>query len=154
VEELKRQILDFMHMHSTLTLGTISSGLRPQTADLFYVNDGFELYFLSKSEARHCINIAENPLVAATIHGESREWRQIKGVQIEGSAGKVEEMGRKARVMGLYIKKFPFVQSFFAVPRLAKLMAEIKIYRIIPETICYIDNSAGYFNRQVIKLHD
>ncbi|AGL03264.1 pyridoxamine 5'-phosphate oxidase family protein [Desulfoscipio gibsoniae] len=152
MEELKNQIIDFISRHSTLTLGTVSPEHRPQAADLFYVNDGLELFFLSKSEARHCVNIATNPLVAATIHDESREWRQIKGVQVEGRAFKVEETGRKARVMALYIKKFPFVQSFFAAPRLAKLMAEIKVYRILPETICYIDNSSGYFNRQTLKL--
>lgn len=152
MEELTKEILNFINSHRTLTLATVSPERRPRAADLFYVNDGIELYFLSKPEAGHCVNIAENPLVAATIHGESREWQQIKGVQIEGSAFEVAETGRKARVMALYIKKFPFVQSFFAAPRLARLMAEIKIYRIIPETICYIDNSSGYFNRQILKI--
>lgn len=45
MEELKNQIIDFISRHSTLTLGTVSPEHRPQAADLFYVNDGLELFF-------------------------------------------------------------------------------------------------------------
>ena len=55
-------------------------------AALFYANDGFAIYFLSSPTSRHCLNLAKNPRVSAAVHENYADWRQIKGVQLEGHA--------------------------------------------------------------------
>lgn len=149
--DLRETILNYLSGHRVMTLATLADG-RPHAADLYYVNDGFDLYFLSKPEARHCVNISKNPVVAVTIHGEHDDWREIRGIQGDGTASVVEGTLQKARVMTLYIKKFPFVQGFFSSPRFAGLMTRIKFYRVALDTVWYIDNSSGYFNRESLKV--
>lgn len=148
-EQLRRKVLAYLEEHTTLTLAT-TDGKHPWAAALYYVNDGFNLYFLSKPGARHCRNLAAVPVVAATITGDYSSWRQIKGVQLEGRACRVEDKKERARVMALYLKKYPFVRDFLSSPALAKALASVSVYKIMPAALWFTDNSGGYFDRQQI----
>ena len=58
------------------------------------------LYFLSSPNSRHSVNLARQPLVAATIQADNQAWQTIQGVQIEGTAqmvdGAAELVARRA----------------------------------------------------------
>lgn len=150
-ENIREKILDYLHRHNTLTLATAKDN-KAYAAALFYVNDEFTLYFLSKPDSRHCRNIAINPEVAITINADYSDWRKIQGIQMEGHALAVNKTGEKARFMANYIKKYPFISEFYSIPRLKKTLLEARIYKIVPKTIRFIDNSGGYFDRQKITL--
>lgn len=82
-DTLREKILTYIREHDTMTIATAQDDI-PWAASLFYVNDGFTLYFLSDPATRHSMNIAENPLVAATVDEDYHDWRAIKGVQMQG----------------------------------------------------------------------
>src|ERR1035437_4873637 len=108
-EDLRRKILEYLEEHNAMT---IASCLRdvPWAAAVFYASDGFDLSFLSNPHSRHGTNMAANKLVSVTIHEDPRDWRAIRGIQLEGRAEQVRSPKRKVRFWEIYLKKFPFVE--------------------------------------------
>lgn len=133
-------ICRFLADHRTLTLATIGPDGQPQAADLYYVpSDELALYFISVPRSRHAVNVARDPHVAATIHADSSQWHDIRGVQLEGTCVRVtgpERLTAWAR----YTARFPFVLTDVA---LAGALQKVDLYRIIPYWLRWIDNSSG-----------
>ena len=155
-EGLKRQILDYMESHNTMTLGT-SAGDAPWAATVFYASEGLRLYFFSSPESRHCQNLAANPRVAATIQEDYRDWRKIKGIQIEGKAVTLDSLLEKAKATAAYTRKYPEVMKLFANPlsgALYQAFLKVRFYCVVPERIFYIDNEQGFGKRQELILKD
>ena len=96
-EDLKHQILEYMESHNTMTLGTCQSDV-PWAATVFYASDGLRLYFFSAPDSRHCQNLAANARVAVTIQEDYRDWRKIKGIQLEGRVARVDSLIEKGRI--------------------------------------------------------
>src|SRR3990167_9352254 len=103
---LKQQILDYMQAHNTMALAT-SAGDVPWAATVFYASDDLRLYFFSAPDSRHCQNLAANPRVAVTIQEDYHDWRQIKGIQLEGSVEPVDSLIEKGKAMAVYARKYP-----------------------------------------------
>ena len=80
---LEQQVLAYLAAHNVVTLATQGTAGLWATA-VFYVNNQFNLYFLSAPHTRHSRNIAETGWVAATIQAEYHEWEAIQGIQLEG----------------------------------------------------------------------
>jgi uncharacterized protein YhbP (UPF0306 family) len=121
-------------------------------AAVFYANDGFGIYFLSSPASRHCRNLERNPRVSAAIHEDCADWREIKGVQLEGIAcvlaGTEEEQARR-----LYGAKFPVVGEIERAPAaIVKALARVRWYRLVADRLYFIDNSAGFGHRDEIEL--
>lgn len=150
-EKLRVKILNYMERHNTLTLAT-TDGEQPWAAALFYVNDGFNLYFLSKPDSRHCQNLTARPQVAVTINEDYRNWQEIRGVQLKGRAYPVTGKLERAKATALYLKKYPFVKNFYLVPAFKRVMSKVELYKIVPEVIWFVDNSGGHFNRQKLLI--
>lgn len=130
----------FLAEQHTLSLATVGPHGQPQAADLYYAEtDELTLYFVSLPGSRHAANIARDPRVAVTIHADSVRWRDIRGVQLEGTCAPVtgaERAGAYAR----YIAKFPFILADAA---LARALQKVDVYRITPHWLRWIDNSSG-----------
>ncbi len=152
--ELKQQILDYLQTHNTMTLAT-SAGDAPWAATVFYASDGLNLYFFSVPESRHCQNLAANPRVAATIQEDYKDWREIKGIQLEGAVALVDSVVEKAKAMAVYARKYPAVMKLFTNPGSGvfyKAFLKVKFYRVTPEKVFYIDNAQGFGKRQELAI--
>lgn len=135
-----------------MTLATVGPD-GPWAAGLFYVNDGFDLYWLSDPDTRHSQNIAGNPHVAATIHEDYRDWRTIQGIQMEGTAALVGSIARAVRPMRLYVAKYPFLGDLCnPPPALARALASVRVYRLTPSRLYFIDNRKGLGHREELEL--
>jgi len=150
-ESVQENVLSYMRRHNTMTLATCS-GDKPWAAAVFYVNLGFKLYFLSEETTRHSLNLTENELVAVTINEDYKNWKEIKGVQLEGTVRVLEGKLETSRVMAAYLKKYPFVASLSNQSKFSKLMKCIKVYCVNPNTIWFLDNALGFSNRQKLEL--
>ena len=154
-EGLRRSILDYLQTHNVMTIASCHQNV-PWAAAVFYASDGFDLYFLSSPKSRHGINMAANATVSAAIHEDYRDWREIRGIQLEGRAERLRSLKLQARFWEIYLKKFPFVKTFFEPGRLRDLfqakLAGIRLYRIVPQTVYYIDNSRGFGHRELLEL--
>lgn len=124
----------------------------PWAAAVFYVHEGCALYFLSAAGSRHCRNIAQSPRVSITIQEDYSDWREIKGVQLEGIAARLSG-AEEERVRELYGAKFPFLRSLAETPAaIVKAMAKVSWYRVAPERAYFIDNSVAFGHRDEIDL--
>jgi len=154
--ELKRQVLDYMESHNTMTLAT-SQGDSPWAATVFYASDGLKLYFFSAPDSRHCQNLAANPRVAVTIQEDYRDWREIKGIQLEGRVLAVDSLIEKGKAMTVYARKYSDVIKIFTDPQsgaLYKAFLKVKFYRVAPERVFYIDNEQGFGKRQELDAEE
>jgi uncharacterized protein YhbP (UPF0306 family) len=149
-EQLKRQILQYLEAHNTMTLATCSEAV-PWAATVFYASDDLSLYFFSAPESRHCQNLAVNARVAVTVQEDYKDWRQIKGVQLEGRVSLVDSMIEKAKALAVYGRKYPEVLKLFTDPASGvfyKAFLKVKFYRVTPEKVFFIDNAQGFGKRQ------
>jgi len=145
------QLQAFLGNHTTLTLATIGPEGEPQAADLYYAGtDDLALYFISAPNSRHAANLARDPRVAATIHADSTRWRDIRGLQLEGTCTRVTGAGR-AGAWARYTAKFPFVLTDAV---LACALQKVAVYRITPSWLRWVDNMAGLGHNQEWRIVD
>ena len=105
--------------------------------------------FLALSRA--IAKIAANPRVAVTVQEDYRDWREIKGIQLEGKVVAVESVLEKAKAMTVYARKYPAVIKLFTNPASGvyyKAFLKVKFYCVVPERVFYIDNEQGFGKRQ------
>ena len=148
---LQAELIDYLARHNVATLATAADA-DLWAAAVFYVNDGFTLYFLSSPDSRHCRNLAQNPRVALTIQEDYSDWREIRGVQIEGEACAVSR-DEEARARRLYGEKFPVVGAISQAPAaIVKALTKVRWYKVVPRHLYFIDNSACFGHREEVPL--
>ena len=153
-DPLKQQILDYLETHNTMTLATCSGDV-PWAATVFYASNDLRLYFFSVPDSRHCQNLAANPRVAVTIQEDYRDWRKIKGIQLEGIVTAVDGLVEKAKAMAVYARKYPEIIKLFTNPASGlfyQAFLKVKFYCIIPERLFLIDNEQGFGKRQELAI--
>jgi uncharacterized protein len=154
-DELRHQVLSYLEMHNTMTLGTCSGDV-PWAATVFYASDDLRLYFFSVPDSRHCQNLAVNPRVAVTVQEDYHDWQRIKGIQLEGTAILVDSIIEKAKAMAIYARKYPEVIKLFTNPASGvfyKAFLKVKFYCVIPEKVFFIDNEQGFGKRQELVIN-
>lgn len=148
----REAILAYIESHNTLTLATARDGI-PWANSLFYASEDFTLYFLSEPGTRHAQYLAANARVAATIYEDYHNWREIKGIQLEGICEGITDPVGSARALLVYGRKFPFVGDLLRAPQeLGQALARAKWYRIKPKWVRLIDNTRGFGWKQAIEL--
>jgi uncharacterized protein len=146
---LRERTLAYLRDHNVMTLATTG----PQglwAAAVFYVNDGFTLYFLSAPTSRHSLNVETQPGISATIQEDYKDWRQIKGIQLEGEAKRIEG-AEQAATIARYGLKFPIVGNLASAPaEIVKAMSRIVWYKVVPTQLYFIDNALGLGHRDEV----
>ena len=153
-DDLKQQVLDYLHTHNTMTLATCA-GEVPWAATVFYASEEWKLYFFSVPQSRHCQNLAANARVAVTIQEDYKDWRGIKGIQLEGEGLLLDSVLDKTKAMAIYARKYPEVIKLFTTPGSGvfyQAFLKVKLYCVVPERIFYIDNEQGFGKRQELDL--
>ena len=157
--QLRRDLLDYLAAHNVMTIASCDRNV-PWAAAVFYASDEFELYFFSNPKSRHGGNMAANSIVSAAIHEDYSDWRAIRGIQLEGRAERLRSLKLQARFWQVYLRKFPFVKQFFPVEGevvglggvIKAKLAGVRLYRIVPRTVYYIDNTRGFGHREMLDL--
>jgi len=144
--------LQYLETHHTMTLATDGpEGL--WAASLFYVNDDFVLYWLSNPTSRHSRNIAHNPRVAITVHEDYRDWREIQGLQMEGTAEQLGAIHEAVAPMRRYGAKYPFLRVWRDLPPpLVDALTRARVYRFAPRRVFFTDNTRSFGHREEITL--
>ena len=150
-DALAQSVLAYIKDKHVMTLVTTGPE-GPWAAAVFFVNDGFEFYFLSAPSTRHGENMSKCSQVAATIQLDYDNWQDIKGVQLEGEIN-VLNGAAKAAAMACYAKKFPVIQTALKAPSaISKAMAGVTWYKLVPRRLYFIDNAKGFGHRDKVKL--
>jgi uncharacterized protein YhbP (UPF0306 family) len=75
-----------------MVISTSDRAGEPWGAALFYACDeGYNFYFYSNINSRHCINLLKNPKVSLAIFNQNSLIGSYEGVQLEGKASMVSE---------------------------------------------------------------
>jgi len=155
-DPLKHEILQYIETHNTMTLATCLEDV-PWAATVFYASDNLQLYFFSAPDSRHGQNLAANPRVGVTIQEDYHDWREIKGIQLEGTVKVVDSLTQKATAMAVYARKYPEIIKLFANPASGlfyKAFLKVKFYCVTPERLFFIDNEQGFGKRRELILGD
>jgi hypothetical protein len=116
---------------TTLVLATTADDGSPNAAPLFYYPDAeLNLYWLSSPESRHSRNLAARPRVAVTVFPPVTDWREIRGVQMEGTASSIADDAILA----------DYRRSFGLGPELDAVIARSTMYVFRPEWWRFIDS--------------
>ena len=170
--KLKETVLKYLEEHYTRTIATAKGGV-PWAASVFYANDEFILYFLSDPDSRHSKDIEENSFVAVTVNEDYHDWRQIKGVQIEGKAELVVTEEEVARATVAYVAKYPFTAVYLKLmstpfPKVVKYLDKFlsrlpsapsfattvnhRFYKVTPAKVRFIDNAKSFGHNEEFTL--
>ena len=123
-----------------MTLAT-TGPLGVWAAAVFYVNEGFDLFFLSAGHTRHAQNLAESPRAAGTIQEDYREWTAVQGIQLEGAVQRLQGAERD-KAIDLFQAKYVFLNQ--APPVIQTAFAAVNWYRLRPDKFYFVDNSKGF----------
>jgi uncharacterized protein len=138
----------FLAAHHVMTLATCRAR-KPWAAAVFYAADRLALYFVSAPVSRHCADIDASGEAAAAVHAECRDWRDIKGLQIEGEAKRLSGAAAR-RAARLYAQKF--VELASAPEAIRKALEKGAWYRLSPTRIRLIDNAVAFGHREELVL--
>lgn len=170
--DTKETVLRYLAKHHTMTIATVQNGT-PWAAAVFYANDDFTLYYLSDPASRHSLEISANPPVAVTVHEDYHDWRQIKGLQMAGTASLVTDEEEMERAVSAYAAKYPFTTVYLKLlaspfPRIAgrldRLLGKlpftpglpadfnVRFYRVSLSRGRFTDNTKGFGHHEEFSL--
>ena len=151
------EIQRMLESHNTLTLATAKDGM-PWAASVLYASDDrFNLFFVSDHRTRHAQDMAANSAVALAIDVDVDNWIDVRGLQMEGVAARMEGAER-ARALALYLAKFQSVRALFETPRsadeqtIAQRLKNADFWRVTPRFIRLIDNGRSFGFKSELRL--
>jgi len=133
--KLDKKILGLLNKGNVLTLAT-AVGSNPSAANIYYYNDGFDIYFFTFNPTRKAEQIRVNPEVQCVVHPDGEKG--IKELQITGYAHQLKDADeiKKAR------ENILNVTTAFQKQMDDEFLQKNKIigyYKIVPTVIKYVD---------------
>ncbi len=142
-------VREYLNRHNVLCLAT-SEAQQPWVAPVFYAVWQKSLVFLSASHTRHCRNLQKNPLASGSIQEDYSDWKDIKGIQLEGKVMQLESSDAVS-ALECYSAKFAITGPDAPV-EITKALHKVSWFQLLPQRMYYIDNSRGFGNRDEIDL--
>ena len=132
---LKDKVLDLLNRSNFLTLSTSVSG-NPSAANVYFANDGLDIYFFTFNPSRKAVQIAFNPKIQCVVRPDGEDG--IKELQIDGFAKKITDESEKEKARELILK---VTEAFSEYMHDDFLIANdvVGYYKIKPTTIKYVD---------------
>lgn len=122
---------------STLSLATVEDHGAPRVTPLFYVAAGLRLYWFSSARSTHSRNLKKRPAVFAAIYPCTYEWREIRGLQMRGTASAVADRALRKSIAAAYRERFRLGAMFEA------RLSHSTLYEFRPAWVRCVDNSRG-----------
>jgi uncharacterized protein YhbP (UPF0306 family) len=138
----------------TLVLATADP--TPWSAPVYFLHLRGKLYLFSSPESRHVRGALAGGRCAGSIHRASQDWREIEGLQMDGTLEEVPPGAEAEEVFAAYVRKFPTVNDLFAGQPLDLALftgrLRARMYAFVPESVFLVDNRAGMTGRRAIRL--
>lgn len=156
--QLETTVIQFMDSFTTMTLACTLND-QPWASAVYYARQGFDLVFFSSPKSRHCEVYDQNPRAAAAIHGDYKGWKEIRGLQLEGTVSRMTSTLSLAKATATYLRRYPFVKEFLGSPYLLSheivdKISRVALYMFCPTSIHYLDNSQGFGMRWKLEIQD
>jgi uncharacterized protein YhbP (UPF0306 family) len=143
---MRDKVLAYLAAHNVMTLAT-HGPQGPWSAAVFYASRDFDLYFVSSPKSRHAIDLERSASAAAAIHEDYRDWSAIQGIQLAGTAARLEGAERDT-ALACYRAKFSFLnRPAAALVPVLEALGKAACYRLTPSALHFIDNATGFGKR-------
>ncbi len=154
--DLRDLASELINSQSTMALATAGNG-EAWAAPVYYVFCGGAFYFFSAPDSRHIREALTNSQVSATIYPFAVSWKEIRGIQMSGRIHKVNPGLSALKAVRAYVGKYPFTREFFDPAQDLDLESfgkrfRVRLYRLDPELIYYLDNRIRFGFREAIHL--
>ena len=132
---LKEKIMDLMQRSDFMTLSTSVSG-NSSAANVYFANDGLDMYFFTFNPTRKAVQINFNPKVQCVVRPDGEDG--IKELQIDGYATKIIDQSEKEKAREAVLK---VTEAFSEYMHDDFLIANdvVGYYKIKPTVIKYVD---------------
>ncbi len=131
-------VLSILSEAEAMTLATIGPGGDPRATPVYFAfDDHLNLVFLSDEHSLHSRNLERDARAAVAIYPQIKDWRALRGVQMQGDARRVVATER-SRAQAVYQQRFPFVAA------LSELIGGSTLYHFVPTWVRWIDNRRGF----------
>ena len=148
--ELAGRICAFIAQHHVMSLATHGPD-GPHAANVFYAADGLNLLWVSDRNSRHSLEIEQEARVAVTIAPDYSDFSEIRGVQMSGTARRIDAAAVRARHFALLEARYPFLKRMADAPQaLRDAYARVDVYRFEPVRAVLIDNTQGFGHRETL----
>lgn len=139
-EKVEDSIMEIVRSNELCSLATVTPDEKAHNATAFYAFDrSLNFYILTPPETDHGQNLAENNSIALTVFDSHQEWTDDKqGLQVFGTAEKLEDRGKVAEALELYTERFPAVEQFASSPGDVEQL-DSRFYRVKPKRIKLFD---------------
>lgn len=138
-----------------MTLATSSVDGIPHAAPVYFValptpaDNSLErnlaplcFYFFSEVDSRHSQDVSQHGIAAGSIHAESKDWRNIRGLQMVGNVRLIQKGSEWQSAWEGYRKKFTFVTV------LKLVVARNAFYALTPNWMRLVDNRIRFGFKQ------
>ncbi len=142
-DEIKAKIRQYLDERMYINLGTVSADGTPLVHTVGYVTDGDAVCFMTDKRTRKAANIEGNKAVAFTSDKDEPEIAKIQGVQMSGTALRVEDDAEVQRVMGMLMGKYP---NMAEMPPNENYV----VFRVAFKEGVFIDNNKGFGHRDCV----
>jgi nitroimidazol reductase NimA-like FMN-containing flavoprotein (pyridoxamine 5'-phosphate oxidase superfamily) len=139
-QEIKQQIADYLAERRYMALATVGADGKPVVHTVGYASEGTTVYCATSKQSRKAQNIQQNPNVAFVVDEDYHDLESIKGIQMQGQAHILADLGEIQRVVGLIMKKFPQFANTGPNP-------DVVFFQVKPSNGFFIDYSKGFGHR-------
>lgn len=132
---MKQTILDLLHSHNVLRLGTLRGDGYPQVTTVAYANDDLTIYVATDNNSQKAYNIRHHDKVSLAIDRDYADWNRIRGLSMAATAEVLDDRQEIAHALALLARKFPGHAALFD----PKEADGLSILRITPRVISVLD---------------
>jgi general stress protein 26 len=143
---LHKTILDILTHTSDMTIATVRPDGWPQATTVSYVSDGLSIFFVTGARAQKAQNIEKCGKVSLTVDRPYKDWEEITGLSLGGTAERVTDEDQIAKIETLMAKKFHRIADF-SMPESA-----LAFFKVTPSVISVLDYRKGFGHTDEVRV--
>lgn len=140
-------VLNIIEHGKDLTLATVRPDGYPQATTVSYANDGMKIYIGVGKESQKASNIRANNKVSLTINEAYRDWNEIKGLSLGGTARILDSVQEIQHAADCMVKRYPQLLEWTNASQ-----SDIALLEIRPEVVSVLDYRKGFGHTDLVHL--
>ena len=153
-EASKDLALSFIESQRVMTVAVCSTEGVPWAAPVFYVNQGFRLYWLTRPNSRLGAYLTANPRAAIAILANGDKWSSMRGLQMEGIVSHVNAWTDFLGCARLFLGRFPELAKGLLDSSAWQKASGVRFFQLDPDACWLTDHARGFGNRVELDLRD
>lgn len=141
------EIAAILQAGKDLTLATLRPDGAPQATTVSYASDGLDIYFGCGAGSQKARNLARDGRVAITVNLPYRDWAEIRGLSLSGTAERLTDPDALGRAGLLFLQKFPEVAQYVDAPD-----EELAMFKVTPRVVSILDYRKGFGHTELVDL--